>query len=644
MAEGQIPAVLSKHPTAFGAPFVANWNDYPSVEEGVSSWCALLAYMFGLFPGQNLEFLSAHLLAAGAFYFVCRRLRYDKRLSAAGALLFSFSHYAQTRNVSHLGLTFYWHIPLGLLVVWWCLAKAPFHLRSRKGFLSIVIAILYGIQNPYYTGIFLQFLAWAALICLVQKRGLLRILRPLQLSAVVFMVFFVMNIDTFYNNHLHGSNPTAVTRNYSGLETYALKPVELFLPLRHRVAALGEWTKTNYLQRALFTGETNSVYLGIVGILCFALLAWKVAKSVARPRETSPPGHFWPIAWVLFYSVVGGVNGLIGLFGIVLFRGTNRYSIVILTLLLLFGVRELTRYVRSHQWSPLAIFGLSLLLAAIGLWDQTTQASNDQKIAEMRTIVHRDEKLVKTFEARLPKQAMIFQLPVMDFPEAGPLLGLSDYDEFRPYLHSKTLRYSYGAEKGRSRDDWQHVEDNSPVPELVRDLEQYGFAAILIARRGYLDGGEALMAKLGAAGRGEVLATSNDFVCVRLQPSLHPFLPPNFASGWSGREFTFESSWRWSSGNAEIIFENNQPTSQTLRLNFRLVTLQDRQLTLSLDANKLKSLHLTPARPETVELDLTMQPGENHFRLITDVPGEKLATGDPRILAYQLRDFSIEPR
>jgi hypothetical protein len=43
--------------------------------------------------------------------------------------------------------------------------------------------------------------------------------------------------------------------------------------------------------------------------------------------------------------VIGGVNGAVG-FVLELFRGTNRYSIMIMLLILLFLVRELTQLTR----------------------------------------------------------------------------------------------------------------------------------------------------------------------------------------------------------------------------------------------------------------------------------------------------------
>src|ERR1700759_727462 len=80
---------------------------------------------------------------------------------------------------------------------------------------------------------------------------------------------------------------------------------------------------------------------------------------------------------------------------------------------------------------------------------------------------------------------MIFQLPYIKFPEAytpGTMVG---YDLLRGYLHSRTLRWSYGETKGRGTDPWYRATAVLPPGELVRELKTAGFAGIYIDRNGY---------------------------------------------------------------------------------------------------------------------------------------------------------------
>ena len=51
IAEGEVVPILPKCPVSFGAPFRANWNDYPISEKGVFAWWGLLIRAFGVFTG-----------------------------------------------------------------------------------------------------------------------------------------------------------------------------------------------------------------------------------------------------------------------------------------------------------------------------------------------------------------------------------------------------------------------------------------------------------------------------------------------------------------------------------------------------------------------------------------------------------------
>ena len=92
----------------------------------------------------------------------------------------------------------------------------------------------------------------------------------------------------------------------------------------------------------------------------------------------------------------------------------------------------------------------------------------------------------------MPAGAAIFQLPYLSFPENGPLCQIGDYEPVRGYLHSKALRWSYGAIKGRKADAWQRTVATLPVADMVQNLTTAGFQGIYIDRRGYEDKGASL--------------------------------------------------------------------------------------------------------------------------------------------------------
>lgn len=640
MMKGEILPFLPKFPSSLGAPFVANWNDWPSTEEAVVAWSALLGRIFGLFSGANLTLLFGHLLAAGAFYYVCRYLRYHPLFSLAGAALFSLTRYSFARSFSHLTLTYYWHIPLGLLVLAWCVAARPATHTRRKTILCLIVAVIFGTHSPYYSWLFCQFLMLAAAICFLRGQRK-RALFPIFVAATVFATFLLANFDTLYGKLTMGPNPGAIaSRSFADLERYALKPIDLILPLGHRIPVIEAWSIRSYFGQALFLGEKGAPYAGIAGIAALVILLVRTASAIATRAMLKVPWHFWSILWIFVYSVVGGVGALFGAAGLILFRCSNRYSIVVVALLLIFLVKEMGKLAR--RWSYAGKLALSAGVLTIGLFDQMPRFFSAQDVAIPRWQATTDRTLVAAMESQLPNRALVFQLPVIDFPEAPPLEQMDFYEQLRPILHSRTLRFSHGSHKGRYRERWQREAEQLGAEGLVKTLERYGFAAVLISKAGYKDSASSLLTSLKGAGRGTIIAESYQFICIRLAPVTDPLLPPEFDGAWYGLEGDMRNNVRWSSGDAKIKFHHAGPNPVVIDLEFSLATRKARTLEIWQGTQKLYSGFLKPGEsPIAVDLKVTLPPQGSELNFRTNLPGEEAAEGDPRKVAYSLHNFRV---
>jgi len=73
---------------------------------------------------------------------------------------------------------------------------------------------------------------------------------------------------------------------------------------------------------------------------------------------------------------------------------------------------------------------------------------------------------------------------------------MGDYEHFRAFLHSRALRWSYGAIKGRAGDAWQKGTANLPAEPMVSQLLAAGFEAIYVDRHGFDDNGVRLEEEL----------------------------------------------------------------------------------------------------------------------------------------------------
>ena len=99
---------------SLNAPFIANWNDYPVTEELIFAAMGWQGRGIGLFASANAILLLAHVLAGLSFLWVAKALKYKTAFSLPGPP-FAFSPFIISRNLCHLTVAHYWHVPLFLL-------------------------------------------------------------------------------------------------------------------------------------------------------------------------------------------------------------------------------------------------------------------------------------------------------------------------------------------------------------------------------------------------------------------------------------------------------------------------------------------------------------------------------------------------
>ena len=100
-------------------------------------------------------------------------------------------------------------------------------------------------------------------------------------------------------------------------------------------------------------------------------------------------------------------------------------------------------------------------------------------------------------QQRFPAGTKILQLPYMSYPENGTVVGVGDYDLFKGYVHTKGLRWTYGAVRGRPS-DWLAQHQALAPEQLAVAGAAAGFGAVYVDRAGYADGGAGVAAALGA--------------------------------------------------------------------------------------------------------------------------------------------------
>ena len=626
--DGHVVPVVQTFVPDLNAPYEANWNDYPRPQKAFFWLAGKLALAVGLFPAANLLLLLAHLWAGLAFFGVARYLRCRADWAASLAVAFSASPYVWYRSLSHLALSLYWHIPLDILVVGWCFRHHGLHVRSRKFLFALGVAFTAALFNVYYSALFVQFLGFAAL-AQAARGAWRRAAAPLLLATAVVGLFVLESLGTLRYPLEHGKNLAAVHRTYGDLERYALKPIELVLPLpgrgllRHGDLATGYWDNAR--------GEVGSAYLGLAalaGLACLASGAW---TALVRRRRVFIQPALGAVLWILAFSVAGGVNGVLGSLGVVLFRGTNRYSIWLAALGLLYLAGRLSRWRVARRgllaWAPVLLTILVLVDQAPGIL--RPGSARDQLLA-----MERDQAFAEGLEASLPGRPLVFMLPVLDFPEGGSIRQMGDYEHFRSYLFTSRVHYSYGTDKGRPREEWQRRVEALPPAKMVDRLEGYGFSGLVVDRRAYADGGRSLLVGLTEAGKTIVIdEAGGGRALVRLRPRAPALLPentPRFGAGWYGHPRP-EGFWARDK-EADWIVVNPGSVSQAMLLSFELTVAEPRRVALSQEGHIVASF-APDLTMSVVGLRVVLPPGESHLVLGTDLPPRLVEIGNRLRLA-----------
>jgi len=505
-----------------GAPYVANWDDYPSTEKLLLTFPGLLGRIIGIFAAANFMVMAGQVLSAVSFFAACRLLGDSRAWSCAGAIIFAFSRFTFAHGLHHFTIGYYWHMPLCLVVCGWIFNEEGINLRERRFIFAVIVAFVTGIQNVYFTNIFAQFVLFGGFLQWWRSRDWRAVLPAAAIIGVAALAFLLMNLNTFIYHLVHGPNTGAVVRAYRWLEIYALKIVDLVVPPPdHHLSFFGRFGAWHMGNVVLSPGEIPmSGYIGLTGI---AVMIWLLLVSLKKVVTGSRlPLESWMILWILLYAGVGGLNCLIGSFGFQLFRATTRYSIVILCILLMYAVR---RFSLVKFKNPVMTYAILIAITFVALWDQLPPTVTAEELQETASQMASDRHFTERMEQRLPPASMVFQLPIMEYPES-PAPGVGSYDHFRPYLYSNHLRYSFGSDKGRPREKWQQGFGGASLRDIINRLESYGFAAIYINRNGFPDKGEGMLNAFKDAGRAEtIISERQDLVCVFLKYSPQPVMP-----------------------------------------------------------------------------------------------------------------------
>lgn len=649
----------------------------------------LLIKFFSIFSSDyalifNFYFLLTFPLTTIASLYVFRHFKISYPVALLGSLLYTFLPYHFFRNQHHIILAGYYIVPLMVMVLLWVFSGklAPsqgddkrrglrLDLQRKPLIASVIICLLVASGGlGYYAFFACFFLIVAGVAGAVYARNLRHLKIALILTAVVFGGFLLNVAPNMIYISSQGENQT-VKRGTGEAEAYGLKITQLILPIDgHRIPTLAR-LKQKYNSSTPLVNENSNASLGLVGSVGFFgllgwLLFWKPAAGQLQvedePRTLMTNLSILNISGLLL-ATIGGFASLFALLISPQMRSYNRIS-VYLAFFALFAVLLALEYVRRRATTGrlpiifLASLGIILLL---GIYDQTGR--NIFFIPDyvgFQTENASDASFVKRIESTVPAGVMIFQLPFVRFPESPAVNQMNDYEEFRPYLHSKTLRWSYGAIKDKETSRWQMATSSLPPDQLVETLSVAGFSGIYIDRKGYADQAAELEGKLKELLKLEPLVSPNkqmSFFDLGLNNSqvatkyggqlagkrksvLHPLMV-EWIGGFSDLESAAEINWRWSGATAEFVINNTLDEERKIKLDMQLSTGYPEFANLTLDGDLLSEQLKINVNPIPYSKTISLPPGRHVIRFTCDAKRVD-APLDKRELVFKVLNFRME--
>jgi phosphoglycerol transferase len=263
----------------------------------------------------------------------------------------------------------------------------------------------------------------------------------------------------------------------------------------------------------------------IGGVGFMVMLSWTLFVRAGNRHRTLIDALATMNLAVVLLATTGGFGMIFNLLVHPQIRAYNRASVFIAFFALTtvaMGLDWLDR--RCATARSRTVFGVSMILLLVaGILDQSSFEMLPVPSWEgpYRKQFHADAEFVACIEAALPAGAAVYQLPYTTYPDEASYVHLmGPYEHHRPYLHSRSLRFSHGAMRGREADRWHQAIQGLPLDAFLDAITKAGFQAIYIDRRGYPDRAKQLENELRNRFQSEPLEDrAGDRVCFILSPT-----------------------------------------------------------------------------------------------------------------------------
>ena len=552
-----------------GLPFGANWIDFPMNVTLDSAVMWLLSRFTSSAPlVVNLDWILGLSATAALCAYAFLRLGFNRAVSVCGAVVFALQPYSWFQGTKHLHCLSC-AVPL--------IAAAAIEVVRGRGrlFRSPYVwigCVLAGLSYAYVAFFSCLVLVCAATLAALSRRDSRAFTVGLTLAGCVAGVALADLAPTLLYQARNGPNASMLFKSPVEAEIYALKPRYLLTPSPdHPLPFVRAWERR--LADAKFPpflNENEYTRLGTVGSLGLLGLIAILLASVLTVRVAGPVLGACAALTLLciLFATTGGWNVFFNVFISPEIRAWARifpfigfFSVTAAAALAAPVIAHWTRPVRG------AVLGIVMVLA---VFDQAVPSSAYDRSG---AVYRHDDAFVTSIEKLLPAGSAIFELPYVDFPNDSHPGKLLVNDMLRPYLHSRTYRWSAAAVSGTTSAEWSRLVAGLPTTEMLNALVRRGFAGLWVDLAGYA-GDSSPEAALTQELRADPVRDSDGrylFYDLRSYTATGPApVQAVFERGFYFAENGAGGVYRWSLQRGRITLLNPLPVARRVTLSMRL--------------------------------------------------------------------------
>jgi hypothetical protein len=482
------------------APFTFNLLLFPSnstVDQALLGAVGLVTRDLGL--TMNVTWLLMLALGGVIATYGLRLLGVSAPAAFVMGTLFALNPFGIYRNLEHFMLVTYLVPFSAALAVAICAGTVQDIGRGKRTSLYLG-CVLTGLNYAYYALFGCLFLGAATVGgYLAYRRWRLGVAGMIGAGAIVVATGINL-MPSLRAWEAEGKPVTIQEKLPAEAEVYGLKVRHLVSPLwGHTLSPLAEWNKRDAWARFPLETENTVARLGIVasiGLICGlgVVLAAARARQTDGGRSALAAGQMLVVG--ILFATIGGFGTLFNLFVAADIRAYNRIVPFLSFFALLVVAVGCDAVLRRSR-----VLGSALLMAllVIGLWDQSYAFIGiNRQSAQVHQEYRGLQSLVREVEVGLPRGSRVLQLPFTLYLNDYGRARLPTYDQFKPYLVSQHLHWSFPA-LSNLQFRWEQEAMKVSPGDLPAVMAREGFAAIWVDTYGYDDSGTSILTTFNAA-------------------------------------------------------------------------------------------------------------------------------------------------